>query len=199
MMIYTVLLMLIPLLGQIFFISPLELKLPLPESEQSLLWGAGVACSADVLPSFSAGTRDRWKGGGESCSVCVNGRERGREKESTCNFLACKSWRAVSSMDCSHSQCKGKKNTVTAVTPDRILSQQKSGSCASCHHLWQGIEGIEASVPTTVLGFKENLVCAGWQHHFFSSGSLCKFFQTALWAVYTAPAMPSVHGEGCVL
>lgn len=53
MMIYTVLLMLIPLLGQIFFISPLELKLPLPESEQSLLWGAGVACSADVLSAAS--------------------------------------------------------------------------------------------------------------------------------------------------
>lgn len=55
----------------------------------------------------------------------------------------------------------------------------------------------------TVLGFKENLVCADWQHHLsFSSDNMYKYFQTPLWAVYIVPACSwnalSIHGEGCV-
>lgn len=55
----------------------------------------------------------------------------------------------------------------------------------------------------TVLGFKEYLVYAGWQHHLsFSLDNMYKSFQTPLWAAYIVPACSwnalSMNEEGCV-
>lgn len=110
-------------------------------------------------PQLHAGTQDKCKGGGDGCSVRVNAREAGRwegrgRKRECLAFSACKSWGTVSNAGCSHSQCKGKKSTVAAVSQDRILSQQRNHSCASCS------KG-SLCPHNTVLGLKENLVCAG--------------------------------------
>lgn len=58
---------------------------------------------------------------------------------------------------------------------------------------------------STVLGFKENLGCTGWQHHpSFSSENLHKCFQTSLWTIVRtlllrASEMPSVCTGRAVL